>query len=115
MAGMDPGYTYATEIGMHKLLVIGALGFVLNSHATVTVGSCPEAFEGKVKAIANEMGAQEGFATQKVIFNNQQNLRGELPNQVIVNMLVNGPFEVEAGKDYRVQLRKGRLCWIEAI
>lgn len=100
---------------MRTIMVLATLAFSLTSYSTVTVGSCPDAFEGKVKAMANGMGAQEAFSIQKVIFSNQKNLRGKLPDQVIVDMLENGPFELEAGKEYRVQLRNGKLCWIEAI
>jgi hypothetical protein len=100
---------------MRNLIVLVTIAFTLPSFATVTVGSCPQEFEGRVKAIAEEVGPGQAFSTQKVIFTNQHTIRGEVQDQVPVDMLANGPFEVEAGKEYRVQLRNGKLCWIEAI
>lgn len=85
--------------------------------ATVTAGSdlCPDEFEGRVKAVVDELGPDHAFATKQVIFLNQETLRGEVKNQIVVDILKNGPFEVEPGKEYRVLLRKGKLCWIESI
>lgn len=100
---------------MKFLTLLSLIGFAMPAWATVSVGSCPQAFEGKVKTIAEELGPRSAFSTQKVIFANKQTLKGELPDQVLVDMLTNGPFEVKTGKDYRVHLRKGKLCRIEAI
>jgi hypothetical protein len=50
-----------------------------------------------------------------VIFENLQTFKGDVEEQVLVDVLKNGPFKVEPGKEYRVLLRKGRLCWIEQI
>lgn len=100
---------------MRLFILLGFMVFTLQAQATVTSGICPDAFEGRVKALVDEMGPQDGLGTQKVIFTNEHTVRGDVPDQVLIDMLANGPFEVEAGKDYRVQLRKGKLCWIEAI
>lgn len=100
---------------MQLLILLGFMILALPAQATLTSGSCPDAFEGRVKALVDELGPSDGFATQKVIFTNEHTIRGDVPDQVLLDMLANGPFEVEAGKDYRVQLRKGKLCWIEAI
>ncbi|HXH73798.1 MAG TPA: hypothetical protein VNJ08_02465 [Bacteriovoracaceae bacterium] len=100
---------------MRYLVILMMFIFAVPSWATMTVGSCPQEFEGRVKAIAEQLGPSTAFATQKVIFTNHQTLKGEVPDQVLIDMLSNGPFQVEAGKDYRVRLRDGKLCWIEQI
>jgi hypothetical protein len=88
-----------------------------SAQSTVTAGGglCPEEFEGRVKEVIEEVGPDRAFSTQKVIFDNEQTIKGEVGEQVLVDILKNGPFEIEAGKEYRVLLRKGKLCWIERI
>ncbi len=87
------------------------------SFATVTVGKmdCPTQFEGRVNEIIEPMGATIGFATNKVVFTNNHTLKGEVKDQVIVDILKNGPFDIEKGEDYQVQLRDGKICWIEKL
>lgn len=87
------------------------------SWATVTVGveDCPVQFEGRVKEIIEPVGATDYFSTSKVVFDNERTLKGEVGEQVLLNILQNGPFKVEAQKEYRVKLRNGKLCWIEEI
>ena len=88
-----------------------------SAQATMTAGEglCPEEFEGRVKDVIEEVGPDHAFSTQKVIFSNEQTIKGEVGEQVLVDVLKNGPFEIETGKEYRVLLRKGKLCWIEQI
>lgn len=85
--------------------------------ATVTTGSdsCPVQFEGRVKEIIEPLGSEDFFATNKVVFESQEVLKGVVKDQVFVDVLKNGPFQVEVDKDYRVQLRDGKVCWIEEI
>lgn len=87
------------------------------AHATLTVGNldCPEQFEGKVKEIIKEVGSDRPFATQKVLFENHRTLKGEVKESVQLDILAHGPFEIVPGEDYRVQVRKGKLCWIERL
>jgi hypothetical protein len=97
------------------ILILIMVIYAIPSMGTVTAGSCPDEFEGRVKAIVEQTGPRGAFVTQQVIFTNYQTLRGEVPDQVLIDMLSDGPFNVEAGRDYRVQLREGKLCWIEKI
>lgn len=101
---------------MKWILLIGMI-FSLQGMATVTVGTenCPIHFEGKVKEIIEPVGAIDFFSTNKVIFENHQNVKGEAHSLVTIDVLRNGPFKVEADKDYRVQIRDSKLCWIEEI
>lgn len=87
------------------------------SFATVTVGNvdCPVQFEGRVEDFITGVGTSSAFATHNVVFKNLSNLKGDASEQVVVEMLEHGPFELERGEDYHVQLREGRVCWIEKI
>lgn len=76
---------------------------------------CPTQFEGRVKDIIAPLGATEFFSANKVVFENQRTLRGEVSNKIILDILQNGPFKIETNKDYRVHLRSGKLCWMEEI
>lgn len=89
--------------------------FSLSSWGAVTVGSCPDAFEGRVKEVIEEVGESSLYSVQKVIFTNLQTLRGDVKDQVLIDMLSNGPFEIVQDEEYRVQLQNGKLCWIEKI
>lgn len=72
-------------------------------------------FEGRVKEIIEPFGPTDVFSMNKVVFENQRTLKGEVEDKVILDILQNGPFKVEVDKDYRVQLRGGKLCWMEEI
>lgn len=87
------------------------------SFATVTIGKidCPVQFEGRVESIVGEVGADSALSTQKVVFKNLSTLKGEVDDQVAIEMLEHGPFKIESGEDYHVQLREGRVCWVEKI
>ncbi len=103
---------------MKKLLILGLLSlFSLSSLATVTIDhiDCPEQFEGKVRAIVDDFGPEKVMSFQKVVFDNLHTLKGEVPKHVSLDVLKNGPFAIEAGEEYRVQLNEGKLCWIERL
>ena len=89
----------------------------LQSQATVMSSHhlCSEEFQGRVKELIEEVGPDSAFALQKVVFENELTLKGNVEELVAIEMLKNGPFKLEPGKDYRVLLRKGKLCWIEEI
>lgn len=98
-------------------LLIAMLLLSSISFATVTIGKvdCPVQFEGRVEEIIESVGTGSAFATQSVIFKNLTTLKGEVDEQIAVEMLEHGPFEIERGQDYRVQLRNGRVCWVEKL
>lgn len=103
---------------MKKILSIGLLSlFATSSFATVTIDQidCPEQFEGKVRAIVQDFGPEKTMSFQKVVFDNLHTLKGDVPKNVSLDILKNGPFSIEAGEDYRVQLNDGKLCWIERL
>ena len=81
--------------------------------AMLTTGAkCPTEFQGKVKEIIPSVGPSSAFSTMKVIFVKD----GEDDSDpVIVDVLENGPFEIERDKDYHVETRSGRVCKIEQI
>lgn len=102
---------------MKLLLIILVMIFSLPSWSTVTVGNadCPIQFEGRVKEIIEPVGASGFFDANTVVFENQRTIKGEVEEQVLLEVLQNGPFKVAQDKDYRVQMRSGKLCWIEEI
>jgi hypothetical protein len=106
---------YAKETGMPLLLALIMLSSY--SFATVTIGKvdCPVQFEGRVEEIIESVGSKQAFSTQSVVFKNQHTIKGDVGEQVAVEMLEYGPFKIEHGEDYRVQLREGRVCWVEEI
>lgn len=107
----------ATESGMKTVIALMLVSFTLPSWATLTSGAqdCPVQFEGKVKEIVEPVGATNFFSMNKVVFENQRTLKGEADDQLVIDVLQNGPFKLEPEKDYRVHLRSGKLCWIEEI
>lgn len=102
---------------MKAVSLILMMMFSLSSWSTVTAGAkdCPDQFEGRVKEIIEPVGATNFFSANKVVFENLQTLKGEVGEQALVDVLQNGPFKVEADKEYRVLTRKGKLCWMEEI
>lgn len=76
---------------------------------------CPVHFEGRVKEVIEPVGPTDIFSTNKVVFENLRTVKGEVHDQVVLDVLQNGPFKLESEKDYRVQLRDGKLCWMEEI
>jgi hypothetical protein len=102
---------------MKRVFTLIVMIFSLPSWATVTVGTndCPTHFEGRVKEVIEPVGATNFFSANKVVFENHRTLKGEVDDQVLLDILQNGPFKVEKNKDYLVQLRNGKLCWMEEI
>jgi hypothetical protein len=102
---------------MKTVITLIVMILSLPSWATVVSGTndCPTQFEGRVKEIIEPVGPTDIFAMNKVVFENQRTLKGEADEQVLLDVLQNGPFKVEHDKEYRVQLRGGKLCWMEEI
>jgi hypothetical protein len=112
---MEAWLSDAKEKGM-SYLVMAILVSTL-SFATVTISQvdCPQQFEGSVQEMIKSVGPGSAFETQTVIFKNLATIKGDVPEQVAIEMLAHGPFEMEQGIDYRVQVKNGRICWIEKI
>jgi len=104
----------ATEIGMGKLIFFFLI-MIGNAFATVKVGQCPEEFIGRVKSKQDAVISGRTFETEEIIFSNVETLRGEVDEEVILELLKGGPFKLEEGLEYRVQLRNGKLCWLEKV
>lgn len=102
---------------MKTFLTLLVMVLALESQATVRVATddCPEQFEGRIKDIVEPVGSVSAFSMNKVVIENQRSVKGEVQDIVTVDVLANGPFTIEKNKDYLVQLREGRLCWIEEI
>lgn len=78
--------------------------------------NCPTHF----RAIASEVSAvQDGehaLSKSEVKFEVSEAIKGTHLNETLsVEILKFGPLKVEQGKEYLVQLDKGKLCWIEEI
>jgi hypothetical protein len=102
---------------MKTIIAVMVMGVSLSSWGTVTVGAsdCPVQFEGRVKEIIEPVGSTDYFSTNKVVFENQRTVKGDVEEKIFLDILQNGPFKVETEKDYRVHLRNGKLCWMEEI
>lgn len=96
-------------------ILFGFFSFSVIAAVTAGPDSCPIQFEGRVKAIIEEVGPERAFSTKKIIFTNQRTLKGDLDEQVTLDLLKNGPFSVEQDKEYRVLMRSTKLCWIEEL
>jgi hypothetical protein len=98
-------------------LLIASFLLASLSFATVTVGQvdCPVQFEGRVQDIIDSVGTGSAFSTHTVVFKNLMTLKGNVADQIAIEMLEHGPFDIERGEDYRVQLRNGHICWVEKI
>jgi hypothetical protein len=99
------------------LLILVLSFFAHSALATVTIGNvdCPMQFEGRAKEIVKAVGPSTAYSTETVVFKNLRTLKGDVKDQVSVEILENGPIDIEPGQDYRVQTRDGRVCWIESI
>ncbi len=102
---------------MKKIVLCILIFFSMSTWATVTAGAqhCPIQFEGRVKEIISPLGPTNIFSANKVVFEIQRTLKGEVSEQIIVDILQRGPFKLELSHDYKVQLRNGNICWIEEI
>jgi hypothetical protein len=102
---------------MRLALLLSLVFSSMNAWSTVTVDQldCPTQFEGKVKEVMEEIGPSNPLSTQKVIFQNQATIKGEVSETVTLDVLKHGPFALEPGEDYLVQMRGSKLCWIEKI
>lgn len=102
---------------MRAVVILLMVVFSPSSWSTVTAGAqdCPVQFEGRVKEIIEPVGAVDFFSMNKVVFENLLTIKGDVDEQMLIDVLQNGPFKVEADKEYRVFVRKGKLCWMEEI
>lgn len=94
-----------------------ALIFSLSSMATVTVAGvdCPVQFEGRVAEVIEPVGSVEALSMNSIVMENRHTIKGEVTDKVTFEILQNGPFKIQPEHEYRVQLRNGRVCWIEEI
>ena len=82
----------------------------VSGHTMVTsAGKCPVEFEGIVKEIVPSVGPSHAFSTKRVIFTKAND------EIVQLDVLENGPLDIERGQEYHVEMRNGRLCRIEQI
>ncbi len=102
---------------MRLALLLSLVSFSINVWSTVTVDQldCPTQFEGKVKEIMDEVGPSNPLSSQKVIFENRTTIKGDVGDIVTLDVLKHGPFSIESGEEYLVQMRGEKLCWIEKI
>lgn len=98
-------------------LLLAALFITSFSFATMTVGKidCPQQFEGRVEDFVKGVGTSSAFATHTVVFKNLSTIKGEVSEQVAIEILEHGPFDLVRGEDYHVQVKDGRVCWIDKI
>lgn len=102
---------------MGTFITLIVIIFSLPSWATVVAGAseCPTQFEGRVKDIIKPVGTTDVFSVDQVVFETDRTLKGNVPDQVVLEVLQNGPYQLERDRDYKVQVRNGKVCWIEEI
>jgi hypothetical protein len=90
------------EIGMSKFkFVIVLILFSFSAFATVRQGDCPQEFIGELKLKLEGNYNQKGYEIVQYV--------------VIVELLKFGPFKIEESKNYKIQLKNGKICWIEQL
>ena len=77
---------------------------------------CPTQFRAIASEVREGEGSQHALSKQKVVFAIEESLKGSViaNEDVEVEFLKYGPLNVEVGRQYVVQLNKGKLCWLEA-
>lgn len=102
---------------MDKFITLIVMIFSLPSWATMVSGTneCPNQFEGRVKEIIRPVGPIDVFSVDRVVFENDRTIKGDVSEQLVLEILQNGPYQLETDRDYRVQVRNGKVCWIEEI
>lgn len=102
---------------MKTAIFLIALIISVPTWATLTSGAqeCPIQFEGKVKQIIEPVGSSGIFSTNKVVFENERTIKGDVDEIVTLDVLQNGPFHLETEKEYRVHVRSGRICSIDEL
>jgi hypothetical protein len=102
-----------------------AILFALNSntaHAMMKLNvKCPKKFLGTVLKIANAEApsfSKQALGQLKkidVYFKNDETLRGEVENNLMIQTLKNGPAAFQEGKQYEVELRGNFLCSVKDL
>ena len=102
---------------MIRIMALIAIIFSHSGWGTIVAGvrECPTQFEGRVKEIIHPLGPSDIFSVDRVIFENNRTLRGDVSDTVSLEILQNGPFQMEVDHNYKVQHRNGKICWIEEI
>ena len=102
---------------MARLITLIVMLFSLPSWATLVAGAseCPLHFEGRIKEIIRPIGPSEVFSVDHVVFETDRTLKGHVSDQMVLEVLQNGPFQLKVEQEYRVQVRNGKVCWIEEI
>ena len=78
--------------------------------------SCPTQFRGIASEVSASQDGEHALSKAEVKFEVFDAIKGTQPKESLtVEILKFGPLKVEQGKDYLVQLDKGKLCWIEEI
>ncbi len=95
--------------------VIVLILFSFSAFATVRQGDCPQEFIGELKLKLEGNYNQKGYEIVQYVFKNLETIRGELEDEVIVELLKFGPFKIEESKNYKIQLKNGKICWIEQL
>ena len=77
--------------------------------------NCPTQFRGIASEVIEPEGATSALSKERVVFEVQEAIKGSVAETMEVEFLKFGPLNLEVGKEYVVQLSKGKLCWVEAV
>ena len=83
------------------------------SMSTVGTIDCAQQFEAQVQDIVDESAFDYSLNKVKVIFKRLKVIKGDVPPNIIIEVLKHGPNEFVKGETYSVQLQDGSLCWAE--
>lgn len=96
------------------LVVIWLTLISISAEATVRSGLCSEEFLGKLKVVLEDVGdLRKNYETQRIIFTNLETIRGDVSEEVILEILKFGPFQFKEENVYRIQMNNGKICWLE--
>lgn len=78
---------------------------------------CPTQFRALASEVSSPAEGSRSMALQRVTFSIEESLKGdyEVHQDVSLEFVKFGSLDVEAGRQYLVQLNHGRLCWLEAV
>lgn len=97
-----------------------AIMFSLNSNTAQAMMKlnvkCPKKFIGTVTKVANAEAPSfskqaSGYLKQvQVYFSNEETVRGEIEENLMIQTLKHGPTAFQEGKQYEVELRGNYIC-----
>ena len=78
--------------------------------------NCPTQFRAIASHVNTNHQGEHALSKAEVKFEVFEAIKGSKVDEFLtIEILKYGPLKIEQGKEYLVQLDKGKLCWIEEI